>query len=153
MDVKFNKVMKALRQTLWVSTMSANRVERLANEFATPDAFFAASREVLMKAWNRITPDGKKGLSAGFFKAFNRALELWKDTDSEPEEKEAPQKKNEARDWDSVELSLEDVSTLKDEMELHGISKIPLEEALKMLTLFKKYGGGSRGQDQKAPQS
>lgn len=85
------------------------------------------------------------------FKAFNRALELWKTADSELEAKETPQEKTETRNWDSVELSLEDVTTLKDEMELHGISKIPLEEALKMLTLFKKYGG-TRGQDQKTPQ-
>lgn len=60
------------------TTTAVNRLRRMVEAFATPDAFFLAQRGDIEKAWNRMTPNSPKGLGAGFWNTYNKALYLWK---------------------------------------------------------------------------
>lgn len=60
------------------SAVAVNRLRKMVEAFATPDAFFLAQKADIEKAWNRLTPDSPKGLGAGFWDTYNKALYLWR---------------------------------------------------------------------------
>lgn len=75
--MKFNEVIEHLRADKDVSSIATNRIVRMSQEFATPDAFFLASKGDLMKAYDRLVPEAKRGLGDSFFDAMAKAVRLW----------------------------------------------------------------------------
>jgi hypothetical protein len=67
---------KRLRES-GVSGVYTKRIIRLMNEFATPEAFFSASKGELMKAFNR-THSSKRGIGNNFWKAFDMASRIYR---------------------------------------------------------------------------
>lgn len=89
--MKMDEVLKRLGADPDVSAKVANVVMRLSREFATPDAFFLASKGELMKAYARITPESKHGLGEKFFSAMAKAVRLWNaPEESKPSAPDAP---------------------------------------------------------------
>lgn len=76
-DKKFEEVLARLLES-GVKPVTVNRLRRIAAKFATPDAFFGASRGELLSKFNEDNPNGSKSLGEGFFEAFDNALALFK---------------------------------------------------------------------------
>jgi len=74
-----------------VSGVLAVRFRKLASQFATLDAFFAARKEDIQKKYNIITPDGKHGMGKRFWPVFNMALDFY-NGHSEGNEMKPPEK-------------------------------------------------------------
>lgn len=60
------------------TTKAVNRLRRLVAEFATPEAFFLASRGDITRQWNKLTPNSPRGLGAGFWNVYDKALYLFR---------------------------------------------------------------------------
>lgn len=60
------------------SVVAVNRLLRLANEFASLEAFFTAAKGVLEQQWNKLTPGSPRGLGDGFFRCYDAALKWWR---------------------------------------------------------------------------
>ena len=60
-----------------VSTVQIHRIENIAKEFATPEAFFLATRGSIQTVYNKMRPDSPKGLGDRFFNVFDKALRLF----------------------------------------------------------------------------
>jgi len=75
--MKMDDVLKRLNADNETSARIVGCIDRLSREFATPDAFFLASKGELMKAYLRITPESKRGLGEKFFSAMAKAVRLW----------------------------------------------------------------------------
>lgn len=76
-DRKFEEVLARLLEK-GVKPVTINRLRRIAMKFATPDAFFGASRGELLAKFNEENPSGSRSLGEGFFEAFDDALALYK---------------------------------------------------------------------------
>lgn len=61
------------------SAVMANRIDKIAAEFATVDAFLNASKGELMSKWAKLNPEANRGLGDGFFEAFDVFLHEWRD--------------------------------------------------------------------------
>lgn len=67
------------------SAVMANRIDKIAAEFATVDAFLNASKGELMSKWTKLNPEANRGLGDGFFEAFDVFLHEWRDRPEAPE--------------------------------------------------------------------
>lgn len=67
------------------SAVMANRIDKIAAEFATVDAFLNASKGELMSKWTKLNPETNRGLGDGFFEAFDVFLHEWRDRPETPE--------------------------------------------------------------------
>lgn len=83
--MQMDEVLKRLNADSETSARIVGCIDRLCREFATPDAFFLASKGELMKAYAKITPGAKHGLGERFFSAMAKAIRLW----NAPEEDES----------------------------------------------------------------
>ena len=59
------------------SAVIVNRLFRLMERFATPDAFFAAPKGTLEKQYRELNPDAPRDLGRGFYECFDEALAMW----------------------------------------------------------------------------
>lgn len=63
------------------STVIVNRIESLLEVYNDNlPQFVAATRGQLQAAYNKICPDGSKGLAKGTYDAFDRLVKLYKDS-------------------------------------------------------------------------
>lgn len=75
--MKMDDILKRLNADNETSARIVGCIDRMSQEFATPDAFFLATKGELMKAYARITPGSKRGLGRRFFDAMAKAVRLW----------------------------------------------------------------------------
>ena len=76
-NAKMNQIAERLKAD-GEKAVNVNRLVALAERFATPEAFFTASRGDLMKQFNLLHPGGERGLGKSFFTVFDKALRLWR---------------------------------------------------------------------------
>lgn len=113
-----------------VSGVMAVRFRNLASSFATVDAFFSAKREDIEKMYNRLTPDGHKGIGGRFWPVFNMALDFYNGR-CEEEKKETVSEPEQEQPVDKREVEMITYDTLKkivDMMELLDVEAINLME-------------------------
>ena len=80
---RFERALDELRKQADISTVTVNRLERMAREYATPEVFLQATKGELMAMWSKLTPNSPKGLGPNFFEGFGRLIGLYR---SEPAE-------------------------------------------------------------------
>lgn len=134
--MKIENICRRLRAE-GVTAINANRIEKLANEFATVDAFFSATRGSIMSVWNKLHPDSGRSLGKGFFDAYDRALAIWKRGD-EPRPQPKPA---EDMSWLGHELTQEEIKKVLDFMELYQVESMSFAG---IATLLDLTGAGGR---------
>ena len=113
-----------------MATLLVNRIASLMDEFATPDAFFAASRGDLQRRWHE--KGNQRDLGDGFFEGFDQALAIWRAPD---EDKYVPPSLR--------KFTKEDLKTIVDAMDLLSI---PVMDAAQMGQLLDmRSGPGKEG--------
>lgn len=136
--MKIENICRRLRAE-GVTAINANRIEKLANEFATVDAFFSATRGSIMSVWNKLHPDSGRSLGKNFFDAYDKALAIWKRGDEpRPQPKLKPA---EDMSWLGHELTQEEVKKVLDFMELFQVKSISFAG---IATLLDLTGAGGR---------
>lgn len=105
------------------SVATVNRLFRLVDRFATSEAFFNATKTMLMKAWNEENPNGTHDLGSAFYRCYDDAVRFW-NTDSEP-----------TPDPAECVLSKEQVKKVLDFMEMFEKPSISVSEIQSLLTM------------------
>ena len=85
--MKTKKEVVAWMRSQGMSGVSIVRIEKLMDQFATPEAFFQADRINIEKAYRKISQDNKHGIGNKFWETFDKVLRFWK-TKEEPANKE-----------------------------------------------------------------
>lgn len=124
--MRLDEAMKAARKN-GLSAVSANRLVELAREFASPEAFFASPKGTVLAQWRRMHPDAKRDLGSGFWKDFDSVRLLMA---AEPDRAAAPSLQ--------TVLSLADVKSVVDAMELLDMTSISVGEMLSILDVAAK---------------
>lgn len=75
---RFERALDELRKDADISSITVNRLERMARNYATPEIFLQSSKGELMGMWNKMAPESSKGLGANFFEGFARLVGLYK---------------------------------------------------------------------------
>lgn len=116
-----------------ISAINVNRIEKLAKEFATVEAFFSTTRGAIMGVWNKMHPGSGKSLGNEFFAAYDKALAVWKRGDEPKAERAA--KPAEDMSWLSHELTTEEMKKILDFMELFGVKAMSFSKIATLLDL------------------
>ena len=113
-----------------MSALSANRLGALADEFASPGAFFASPKGTVLAQWRRMHPEAKRDLGARFWRDFDSVRALL----AEPEPRPEPVKPEpRGRDLMDETVSAAGLKSVMDMMEITGMASISLREMWFML--------------------
>lgn len=121
-----------------VSGVLVRRIERMSEQFATPEMFFSASKGDIMRAHQKSNPKAEYGLGNSFWRVFGKASAYFSSDEadevskSETCDKEA-QETNGIADGMLRLIPLEDLKTVVSFMELCDVEAINLVEIVGFL--------------------
>lgn len=121
--------MKRLRDHLLCghSTTSVNRLFRMAEGWASFEAFLQVSKGDLLKRWRTLVPDSNRNLGKEFYATFDDAVAWYASPEAEVKPSEAP---------DPV-FSKDQLKRVLDFMELFEKPNIRLSEMQDLLTMVQ----------------
>jgi len=120
-----------------MSGVVVKRIERLMGEYATPSAFFTASKGSIMSAYSKIAK-GSHGLGKSFWENFDRANAIFKSDLFIPESDGVSHEIREPVDAGSAKmLRLEELKTVVAFMELCDVEAINILEIVGFLGAVK----------------
>lgn len=116
-----------------VSGLMASRIKRVAEQFATTEAFFAASKADLLKAYSRASPNSGVDLGKKFWTVYDMALAYFKSSeDVDAEKGEVIEDHADLKDELKL-ISLEDLKLVVNFMELCDVESICFMEIIGFL--------------------